>query len=141
MLVEKSAGVIIFRSDDEEIKYLLLKYGYGHWDFVKGNIEKGENEIETIIRETKEETGIEDLKFLKGFKEKISYFYRKGKDLVYKEVVFYLAETEEKKVRLSYEHEDYCWLPFEKALEKITFNNSKKLLKKANSYLKNEKEN
>ncbi|RLG58590.1 MAG: diadenosine tetraphosphate hydrolase [Candidatus Hydrothermarchaeota archaeon] len=140
MLVEKSAGVIIFRSD-EEIKYLLLKYGYGHWDFVKGNIEKGENEIETIIRETKEETGIEDLKFLKGFKEKISYFYRKGKDLVYKEVVFYLAETKEKKVRLSYEHEDYCWLPFEKALEKITFNNSKKLLKKANSYLKNEKEN
>ncbi len=140
MLVEKSAGVIIFRRD-EEIKYLLLKYGYGHWDFVKGNIEKGENEIETIIRETKEETGIEDLKFLKGFKEKISYFYRKGKDLVYKEVVFYLAETKEKKVRLSYEHEDYCWLPFEKALEKITFNNSKKLLKKANSYLKNEKEN
>ncbi|RLG60142.1 MAG: diadenosine tetraphosphate hydrolase, partial [Candidatus Hydrothermarchaeota archaeon] len=48
MLVEKSAGVIIFRRD-EEIKYLLLKYGYGHWDFVKGNIEKGENEIETII--------------------------------------------------------------------------------------------
>ncbi len=140
MLVEKSAGVIIFRRD-EEIKYLLLKYGYGHWDFVKGNIEKGENEIETIIRETKEETGIEDLKFLKGFREKISYFYRKGKDLVYKEVVFYLAETKEKKVRLSYEHEDYCWLPFEKALEKITFNNSKKLLKKANSYLKNEKEN
>jgi len=135
MLVEKSAGVIIFRRD-EEIKYLLLKYGYGHWDFVKGNIEKGENEIETIIRETKEETGIEDLKFLKGFREKISYFYRKGKDLVYKEVVFYLAETKEKKVRLSYEHEDYCWLPFEKALEKITFNNSKKLLKKANSYLK-----
>ncbi|RLG57237.1 MAG: diadenosine tetraphosphate hydrolase, partial [Candidatus Hydrothermarchaeota archaeon] len=128
-------GVIIFRRD-EEIKYLLLKYGYGHWDFVKGNIEKGENEIETIIRETKEETGIEDLKFLKGFREKISYFYRKGKDLVYKEVVFYLAETKEKKVRLSYEHEDYCWLPFEKALEKITFNNSKKLLKKANSYLK-----
>lgn len=140
MLVEKSAGVIIFRRD-EEIKYLLLKYGYGHWDFVKGNIEEGENEIETIIRETKEETGIEDLKFLKGFREKISYFYRKGKDLVYKEVVFYLAETKEKKVRLSYEHEDYCWLPFEKALEKITFNNSKKLLKKANSYLKNEKEN
>ncbi len=140
MLVEKSAGVIIFRRD-EEIKYLLLKYGYGHWDFVKGNIEEGENEIETIIRETKEETGIEDLKFLKGFREKISYFYRKGKDMVYKEVVFYLAETKEKKVRLSYEHEDYCWLPFEKALEKITFNNSKKLLKKANSYLKNEKEN
>lgn len=131
---ERSAGVVIFRRNSD-IKYLLLKYGLGHWDFVKGNIEKGEKEKETVIRETKEETGIDDLVFIPGFREKITYFYRKGKELVFKEVVFYLAETRKRDVVLSYEHEDYVWLCFEDAINRLTYKNSKEVLKKAHKYL------
>ncbi|MFQ5573679.1 MAG: NUDIX domain-containing protein, partial [Nitrosopumilaceae archaeon] len=70
---EKSAGTVIFRDASGGVVFLLLHYPSGHWDFVKGKIEKNENPLETVVRETKEETGIFDLGFLDGFKENIEY--------------------------------------------------------------------
>ena len=137
MVREISAGAVIFRRANDEPVYLLLHYGSGHWDFVKGHIEKGETEIQTVIRETKEETGIDDLKFIKGFRERIKYFFRRGKELVYKEVIFYLAETKKEKVKLSYEHIGYIWLPFKEAMNQLTFENARNVLRKAHKYLSN----
>ena len=77
--------------DDSEPEYLLLHYSAGHWDFPKGNIEAGENEKQTAIREIWEETSITGIEFLDGFRMKIEYKYRHGKKLVRKEVVLYLA--------------------------------------------------
>ena len=132
MELEKSAGTIIFRKDKEVLYYLLLHYQAGHWDFPKGNIEKGEQITETVRRETKEETGIGDIEFIQGFKEKINYFYqRKGKK-IYKTVVFFLSRTKTKKVKLSFEHQDFEWLPYKESLEKLTFKNAKEVLGKAN---------
>jgi 8-oxo-dGTP pyrophosphatase MutT (NUDIX family) len=149
MTKEKSAGAIIFhkkplnmaRDEKAKIYYLLLHYTSGHWDFPKGHIEEGESEEEAARREIKEETGIQDIKFIPGFKEKISYFFRKtyeGKKkppLVFKEVVFYLAKTQEEKVKISREHIGYKWLSYGKAIEQITFKNSKEILKKANGFV------
>ena len=131
---EKSAGAVIFRRS-REVEYLLLKYGAGHWDFVKGHIEQGESEVETLLREAEEETGIKELEIVPGFKERIEYFYRSGRELVYKEVVFYLAEAKTKEVKLSYEHVDYAWLPFKEAYERVTYANAKRVLKAAHSFL------
>ena len=71
MKQEKSAGAIVFIKDKEPI-YLLLHYEAKHWDFPKGNIEKGEKDIETVKREIEEETGITDIEIVKDFKEKIT---------------------------------------------------------------------
>lgn len=133
---EVSAGAIIFRTEKNEILYLLLWYPAGHWDFPKGNIERGETEIETVRREVYEETGIDDLEFIFGFREKISYFYYRNKKKIYKEVIYYLAKTSKKNVKLSYEHKAYEWLPYEEAYKRITYQNSKEVLKKAHKYLK-----
>ncbi len=57
MKKERSAGIVLFLEKSEEILFLLLHYPTGHWDFVKGKIESGETEIETAVREAKEETG------------------------------------------------------------------------------------
>jgi 8-oxo-dGTP pyrophosphatase MutT (NUDIX family) len=134
MSIEQSCGAIIFRKG-EEIKYLLLHYGAGHWDFVKGNVEKGEGEKETVVREIKEETGIEDVMFIDNFREEISYFYKRRRKMIYKEVVFYLVQTRTKEVKLSYEHIGYAWLNYPKALGKLTYKNAKDVLKKANELL------
>lgn len=136
MLQEKSCGAIIFRKN-KEIKYLLLHYEAGHWDFVKGNLEQGEEERGTVVRETKEEAGVTDLVFVENFKEKIQYFYRKEKQVVKKEVIFYLAETKTKNIKLSYEHIGYDWLSFEDAVNKLTHKNAKDILERANDFLKN----
>lgn len=137
---ETSAGAIIFRLDEKskKPKYLLLHYGSGHWDFVKGHVESSENEEETLRREAKEEAGFTDLKIIKGFKERISYFYKKDGRTIPKDVIFFLAETEaaEKDVKLSFEHSGYDWLEFDNAVKKVTYSSSKDVLKKADSFLK-----
>lgn len=131
---EISAGAVIFHQNKKR-EYLLLHYEWGHWDFSKGNIEEGENVAETIRRELKEETGLEDIKFITGFKETVKYFYRKEGKGIFKLVIFLLAQSKTKKVKLSYEHIGYEWLDYEGALEQLTFKNSKEILEKAERFL------
>lgn len=135
VLEERSAGAVIFRKENFTRKYLLLHYPAGHWDFPKGGIDNNETPKETAIREVKEETGITDLNFITGFEERVSYFYRKGGKTVHKEVIYFLAETKQEIISLSWEHMGYVWLPFSEAYKKLTFKTSKDVLKKAENYL------
>ncbi len=138
-LREKSCGAVVFKRNGE-VKYLLLLYDAGHWDYVKGQVEPHESERDTVTRELKEETGITDAHFIENFREEINYFYRREGRTVYKEVVFYLMESKESRVKLSYEHIGYEWLNYEQAMAKLTFANAKIVLEKAYEFLKKNKE-
>ena len=131
MIEETSAGIVLFRKEDSKNLFLLLHYPSGHWDFVKGKMEKGESPHETAVRETKEETGITDVNFVEGFEEWIEYNFQYQKELVHKKVVFFLAETTTKEVNISHEHLDYTWMDYNTAMEKTTFDNAKTVLTKA----------
>ena len=135
---EKSCGAVIFRRNGAH-KYLLLHYEGGHWDFVKGHVEKNESEKQTVLRETEEEVGITDLTFIEGYREPISYFYRRAGRTVRKEVVFYLLQTKTEAVRLSREHVGFDWLAFDSAMERLTYRNAKDTLQKAHEFLKQNK--
>lgn len=137
MIEETSAGIVLFRKEDSKNLFLLLHYPSGHWDFVKGKMEKGESTHETAIRETKEETGITDINFLDNFEEWIEYNFQYQKELVHKKVVFFLAETKTKQVNISHEHLDYTWTDYNTAMEKTTFDNAKTVLTKAQMLLSN----
>lgn len=153
---EKSVGGIIFRRRGNTIMYLLLNYRpsgkpLGHWDFPKGHIEKGESEKDTLCREVLEETGIKDLEVLPNFKMQIRYFYRAvrrekeerkklGKNInIMKKVVYYLAETKTKNIKISFEHTGYGWLGYADALNRITYANSRNVLVKSNEFLSGKK--
>jgi 8-oxo-dGTP pyrophosphatase MutT (NUDIX family) len=136
MLREKSSGAVIFLKQDGTTKYLLLNYAAGHWDFVKGNVEPNEAEKQTVIRELREETSITDAEFIDGFKETISYFYRRQGLTVNKEVVFFLMESHTDKVEISFEHVGYIWLDYKEAMAKLTFKNARDVLQKAHDFLK-----
>lgn len=129
MLEERSAGAILYHESDLGRTYLLLNYPSGHWDFVKGNIEKGETLKQTVLREIREETGILDVSFINGFQDKIEYYYQHDGESVHKEVVFFLAKTNTINVILSHEHQDYVWLKFDDALQRLTYKNAQRLLK------------
>jgi len=131
---EKSCGAVIFRRNGT-VKYLLLHYEGGHWDFVKGHVEAEETEKETVLRETEEEAGITDLSFVTGFREPISYYYRRAGKTVLKEVVFFLMETKTDRVRLSREHVGFDWLTYDNAMNRLTFKNAKDTLRKANALI------
>jgi 8-oxo-dGTP pyrophosphatase MutT (NUDIX family) len=121
---EKSCGALVFRKN-KEVEYLLLHYGAGHWDYVKGQVELNESEKDTVVRELEEETSITDARFVEGFREEISYFYRREGTTVCEEVDFFLVEAKESSVKLSFEHVRYGWLNYEKAMEKLTFANAR----------------
>lgn len=130
MIEERSAGVVLFRETPSGKMYLLLNYPSGHWDFVKGNREKGEDLIQTVIREIKEETGISDVQFIEGFEDKIEYHYQRDRELVHKEVIFFLARTKTSGVIISHEHLGFVWLGFNDALKKLTYKNAQNIMKK-----------
>ncbi|UCH02294.1 MAG: NUDIX domain-containing protein [Candidatus Bathyarchaeota archaeon] len=131
MIIEKSAGLIIYRLDNCEAYFLLLRYGWGHWGFSKGIIESGETEIKAAIREAKEETGLNNFKIIDNFKENIEYFYRKAGETIHKKVTYFIAKTEGINVKISFEHTGYEWLRYEKALQRLSFENTKMILRKA----------
>ncbi len=136
MREERSAGVLVFR-EAEERQYLLLHYPAGHWDYPKGHIEGGETPKETALRELKEETGIrpEDVELIEGFEETIDYIYKARRVMVHKQVIYYLGKTEQKSIDISNEHQNYIWLPYKESMEKLTFDNAKKVMKKGEKFL------
>ena len=135
MIHEKSCGAVVFFKSNS-VDFLLLQYAAGHWDFVKGNVEEGENEQETTLRELREETGLVDARFLDGFKERISYFYKRQGSTVYKEVIFFLMETKTSEIKLSFEHVGFEWQNYENTMRKLTFKNARDVLQKAHDFLK-----
>ncbi len=137
MIEETSAGIVLFRKEDSKILFLLLHYPSGHWDFIKGKMEKDESTHETAIREAKEETGITDITFVENFEEWIKYDFQYQRELVHKKVVFFLAETKTKEVIISHEHLDYTWMDYNTSMEKTTFENAKTVLTRAQMLLTN----
>ena len=135
MIEETSAGIVIFRKENSKNMFLLLHYPSGHWDFVKGKMEKGESTHETAIREAKEETGIMDITFLENFEEWINYDFQYQGELVHKKVVFFLAETKTKEGMISHEHLDFTWMDYNTSMEKTTFDNAKTVLTRAQMLL------
>jgi 8-oxo-dGTP pyrophosphatase MutT (NUDIX family) len=131
---ERSAGAVVF-NDKKDRRFLLL-LNKERWDFPKGNMEKGETELETVLREVSEETGLKAIEVIPGFRRVIEYFYRRDGKNVHKQVFYYLARTEEEAITISYEHQGSGWFGYEEALKRLSYNNSKATLREAEKFLR-----
>jgi bis(5'-nucleosidyl)-tetraphosphatase len=135
MKKQKSCGVVLFREENGERKYLVLKYEGGHWGLVKGTVESGEEETETALREAKEETGISDIQLIPDFRESISYYYMWEGQRIYKTVVYFLGKSSTVDIVLSHEHTGAKWLSFQETEKRLSFENDRKVVTKAESVL------
>ncbi len=140
MKPEISAGILIFRKTEKGREYLLLHYpplkpGKDYWEFPKGHLEGKEKPEEAAIREVEEETGLKIKKLIPGFKKKIKYFFRKDNQTIFKIVYYFLAETEDKEVKISSEHLGFRWLNPDKAKKLVKFKNSRQLIEEAELFL------
>ena len=130
--VEKACGCIII----EDQKVLLIKQKDENWGFPKGHVEEGETEEETAAREVKEETNI-DVEIESSKKYEMEYKLPNGN---LKQVVLFMAKKiggEEK--RQQEEIAELNWYTLEEALEILTFNNTKEVLRKVIKEFKNKK--
>lgn len=133
--IVKSAGAVIFREENGNMKYLLLKHKRrGHWGFPKGRIKNRETEKDAALREIKEETGIKNMKFI-SFRKKEKYIYNLKNKKFHKEVIYFLAKTKEGKIKLSNEHIKYSWTNFEDTIKKIEKENLKQLVNRVHRIL------
>ncbi len=131
MLIEKSSGAVIYYPG-EQIEYLLLLSTY--WGFPKGRIEKDEDERTAARREVQEETGL-DVEIVEGWREVDDYWYQRKGQRIHKQAIFFVAKAPSRESKISWEHEDMIWLPFEQAMEQLKFAGLKDLLSKANEFI------
>ncbi len=142
MKTEHSAGFVIFRLERGVRKYLLLykkadEIYKENWSFPKGWPDKGESDLGAAKRETAEEAGITKIKQINNFKEESKYSFRNSSgELISKTVTWFLGETKQKAVKVSWEHAGFEWQPYSKAMEQLTYNSDEIILKKAEKYLK-----
>ena len=79
-----------------------------------------------------EETGIRQVDRVGRFERDMHYVFRSPKKgVVHKTVTYFLGRTREEKVKLSDEHEGHAWLPLGEAMERLTFDNAREVLRAA----------
>lgn len=135
MQYEKSCGGIVFTRNNDEIRYVIIQHLGGHWGFPKGHVELGETEEATALREIREEIGV-SAQLLEGFRIEEQYPLP-NKSGVIKQVIYFLAEfTDQEIVYQKEELKAACLLPYEEAANRMTFEETKHILAKANSLLR-----
>ncbi|MEM0478785.1 MAG: NUDIX domain-containing protein [Pyrobaculum sp.] len=126
---KRSAGAVVYIIEKGEVLYLLL-HGRLGWDFPHGLVRRRESDEEAALREILEETNL-TVEIVPSFREEIRYKYSKRGRVLYREIVYFLAKSKSKEVRLSKEHDAYTWARKTDALRLINRDETREVLIKA----------
>lgn len=131
-----SSGGVVYRWEDRNPLFLLLGSNRrGVWCLPKGLIEENEDELTTAMREVREETGVSRVK-LHGKVGVIKYQFGFKAKTFDKTVHFFLFETDQADAKVGNEHDFMAWMPYEKAVETLSYANEKEMLSKAWNMIK-----
>lgn len=134
---EKSCGAIVYKKENEELKFLLVHQSNGHYSFPKGHMEEGETELETTLREIKEETNL-DVEVDTNFREQISYFVE-SRNVMKDSVYFIATPTTFDLINQEGEITECGWYDYETVKTKIEFADIIEIFEKAYNYIVNNK--
>lgn len=126
-----SSGGVVYRWENEKPLFLVLGSNKrGVWVLPKGLMEENEDEVTTAMREVREETGVSRVK-LRGKVGLIKYQFGFRSKTYDKTVHFYLFETDQADAKVGTEHDFMEWVPYEKAVETLSYPNEREMLTKA----------
>ena len=122
MKEEKSCGAVVVRGHSA----LLIYQNNGFWGFPKGHMENGESEVDTAIREIKEEVG---LNVVVDESKRFEFDYIVKGMNVHKTVVLFVAKADDNADIVLQESEiaEAKWLPFSDVEGLLTFDDWKKV--------------
>lgn len=136
--MQYSYGIIPFLKENSHYKVLLIQHHWGHRSFPKGQMKPQETPLQTAKREVFEETWLSDIEVIPHvyFDHYYSFSDRQG-GLVHKRVGFFVGEVYSPTIVLQKEElKNYCWQEVDRALEILTFESDKNILKKAYEAIK-----
>lgn len=121
---ERAYGVIpVYESAEGGLLILVLQHQAGHWGFPKGHLEAGENPLQAARRELREETGIDNIDIYPEPEFRQHYSFEKEGKYYNKEVIYFLAETDNREVELDNDEiVDYAWTPLDQLEQKLIVN-------------------
>ena len=131
--LEVSAGGIVFRRiPGEAPRYLLIRDSYNNWGFPKGHLEGEESPAEAALRETAEETGLQQLS-LHGPIRVIDWHFRFRGRRIHKYCHFFLLESPsgEPSPQLAEGITDCKWVTLDESLELLSYDNARGVLRRA----------
>lgn len=128
---ETSAGGIVFRRSNGDVRYLLIRDSYGNWGFPKGHLEPREPPAEAARREVAEETGLDDLR-LHGPIQVIDWYFRFRGKTIHKYCHFFLFESHAgEPVPQAEEGISACaWHGLDSALATVSYDNARGVLQR-----------
>lgn len=135
-----SAGGVLVRTHEQELQACLIKrcrYQQETWCIPKGHLEAGESAENAAIREIAEETGA-TAEIVKLLGEIHYRFSIPGKNREYdKTVTFFLMKSLTTKLRPqdTLEVVEARWFNFESALDLISYDNERNILRQARDEL------
>ncbi|MBD3247630.1 DUF814 domain-containing protein [Candidatus Pacearchaeota archaeon] len=143
MKYRKALFLLVYSRTKKGFEYLILKrkLHWKGWEFPKGGVEDSERDnMKTIKRELKEETGLKPL-WVKDFKISGKYKYEKelSDRMGYIGQTYHLYAIKVKKEKPSIdtkEHSKAEWVNYKTAMDRLTWDDQKKCLKKVNEWLK-----
>lgn len=124
----------ILYSPGANMEYLLLKRPEsrdGGWGPLTGHVEKGEQLIDALQREIKEETGIDELAYIIDLR--VPFSFKKGEEDI--EEHSFGVQVGTREVKLSDEHEEFAWVSFEEAALRIKWPEQKTSLQVLNDMI------
>jgi len=90
--IKQHVGAVVYAKDGDDIFLALVHDVFGHWTLSKGKVTKKEKLEKAVVREIKDELGIEiEVKEKIGENSYIAYDPEKGK--IKKQVTYFLAES------------------------------------------------
>ena len=131
MALRKGVLAIIMR----EGKFLILRRvrNWKGWEFPKGGIDKGEEEEDALLREIKEETGLENVAIRARVPYIIKYNYPGGPPSQYSGAMqsVFVVDSSSGDVKTGEEHDGHQWVSYGEAMKELKHSAQKNALREA----------
>lgn len=134
MTTEVASGAVVYRVQNGQPEYLLLKSATSNfWGFPKGHVEGNEKLDETAIREIREETQLH-VRIDTSYHDELKYDMANGN---HKEVHLFISEVpaDAQVTKQDVEISEYGWFTAAEAVNRLTYDNLKQLMKRAHQYI------
>ena len=126
---EESFGIIPLRNGAAGWEVFLIQHARSrYWGFPKGHGEEGESPEEAAIRELKEETNLDVVRYLQKSPLEEQYYFRMEGRQVFKKVFYFVAEVSGDVILQKDEVQNGIWVPFSEAPDKVTHVEGKTIL-------------